>query len=122
LTIVVLVLAVVRRRNRSCGRDRLLLAVNVRAHRPHDESQNNAADAPRFARILARAVALTAPKRLEQARARRNIAQALRAEIEEAKEVYEEQFGRAQQGADDHFREALVRVLARGDEAALGEG
>ncbi len=81
---------------------------------PQDEAASHA-------ELLVSEIALYNSDVLVRARRERNIIPSLREDIERAQALFDKRSGPSEPGSPDHFRQALVAILAQGDEGALGE-
>ncbi len=81
---------------------------------PEDEAANHAT-------LLVSELALYNRPELDRAREERNIIPSLREDIERAQAKFDKRCGPLDPGSPDYFRQALVTILAEGDEGALGE-
>lgn len=76
-------------------------------------------DARRFARLLIEEICLYHPDEVDAGRSKRDLHDRLRDEIERARKMYEQRVASDVRSKGDFFGEALVKVLAAGDAAAL---
>jgi len=89
------------------------------AERPPEEEARHE-EARRFARLLVSEIKLYNPEEVERGRANNDIYQRLKDDIDRSLEMYEKRVSEDIRASQDYFREALVRILADGDEDALG--
>jgi hypothetical protein len=75
-------------------------------------------DAKRFARLLVSEIKLYNEAKVEEGRKNKDIYDQLKDDIERSRKLYSERYPGAPPG---YFNEELVRVLAGGDEGALGQ-
>ncbi|MBP7146211.1 MAG: hypothetical protein KBD01_01615 [Acidobacteria bacterium] len=79
-------------------------------------------DARRFARLLMEEICLYHGDKVDEGRARRDILARLSEELDRARQLFEQRVPVEVRQKGEFFDEALVRVLAGGDPAALGTG
>jgi hypothetical protein len=75
-------------------------------------------DAKRFARLLVSEIKLYNEAKVEEGRKNKDVYHQLRDDIERSRKLYSERYPGAPPG---YFNEELIRVLAGGDERALGQ-
>ena len=78
-------------------------------------------DAMRFARLLISEIKLYNEAKVQQGRQKRGIYNMLRDDIERSRQLYSERVSSDIRDATNYFNEELVRILADGDAAALGQ-
>ena len=93
------------------------VAATVESVDPEQEALRE--EALRFARLLVSEIVLYNAAELEEGRRLKNIYARLKDEIDRSHQMFEERFSSRGPGANDFFRNELVRVLAEGDETAL---
>jgi len=76
--------------------------------------------ARRLARLLVSEIRLYNEEQVEEGRRHNDIYSRLRDDIDRSRQMYEERVDPAVLGTADYFREELVRILAAGDDEALG--
>lgn len=76
-------------------------------------------DARRFARLLVEEICLYHPEQVDAGRSKRDLGERLADEIDRARKMYEQRVSASVRSKGDFFGEALVKVLAAGDAAAL---
>jgi hypothetical protein len=86
----------------------------VEAEEPADKQHD---DAKRFARLLVSEIKLYNESKVEEGRRNKDVYNQLREDIERSRKLYSERYPDAPPG---YFNGELVRVLAGGDEGALG--
>jgi len=90
----------------------------VEERAPEEEAKHE--EARRFARLLVSEIKLYNPEEVERGRANNDIYQRLKDDIDRSLEMYEKRVSEEVRTRHDYFREALIRILADGDEDALG--
>jgi hypothetical protein len=77
-------------------------------------------EARRLARLLVSEIRLYNEEQVEEGRRNRDIYDRLRDDIERSRQMYEERIDDRVRGTTDYFDQELVRILAAGDDDALG--
>ncbi|NOZ79326.1 MAG: hypothetical protein GXP48_09175, partial [Acidobacteria bacterium] len=77
-------------------------------------------EAERFARLLVSEIKLYNPDEVERGKEAKDLYQRLKEDIDRSREMYDTRVSEAIRSSRDYFREQLVRILADGDEEALG--
>ncbi len=85
---------------------------------PEDRAAHE--EAERFARLLVSEIKLYNPEEVEHGKAAKDLYQRLKEDIDRSREMYENRISESVRSSRDYFREQLVRILADGDEEALG--
>ncbi len=88
------------------------------APEPGDEAEHE--EARRFARLLVSEIKLYNPEEVERGRANKDLYQRLKEDIDRSREMFDRRIPESVRSVRDYFREELVRILADGDEDALG--
>jgi hypothetical protein len=88
------------------------------AAEPEAPADKQHEDAKRFARLLVSEIKLYNESKVEEGRKNRDVYSQLKEDIERSRKLYTERYPDAPPG---FFNDELVRVLAGGDEAALGQ-
>ncbi len=78
-------------------------------------------DARRFARLLMEEIYLYHSDKVESGRGSKDVLSRLGDEVERARVYYEQRIAKDVRDSGNYFHEAMVKVLAGGDAAALGE-
>jgi hypothetical protein len=84
-----------------------------------EETSPEIEDARRFARLLVEEICLYHGTRVEEGRENQDLLERLADEIERARTMYEQRIEEDVRNRGDFFGEALVKILAAGDRAAL---
>ncbi|GEM_PF-820446 len=87
---------------------------------PESGEQAQHEEARRFARLLVSEIKLYNPEEVERGRANNDLYQRLKEDIDRSREMFERRIPESIRSSRDYFREELVRILADGDEDALG--
>lgn len=96
------------------------VAEEVRAPAPDAELSNRAR---RFARLLVDEIILYNQQKVEDGRAKHDLYERLRDDIEKSRAAYQKRYGAlAEAGTPDYFREEIVAKLANNDRELLGSG
>jgi hypothetical protein len=77
-------------------------------------------EARRLARLLVSEIRLYNEEQVEEGRRQRDLYDRLRDDIERSRQMYEERIDDRVRGTTDYFDQELVRILAAGDDDALG--
>lgn len=77
-------------------------------------------EAERFARLLVSEIKLYNPDEVERGKEAKDLYQRLKEDIDRSREMYDTRVSAAIRSSRDYFREQLIRILADGDEEALG--
>ena len=77
--------------------------------------------AKRFAKLLVEEIQLYNQAKVAEGRARRDLYDRLRSDIEKSRAAYQKRYGGVIRDAD-YFTDALIRILAANDRALLGSG
>ena len=85
---------------------------------PEEEADHE--EARRFARLLVSEIKLYNPEEVERGRQDHDLYRRLKEDIDRSREMYEKRVPDNVRAARDYFHEELVRILADGDEDALG--
>ena len=85
-----------------------------------DEDRRRQADARRFAHLLVSELLLYNEPAVVQGRRHRDLYARLQTEIERSRQAFASRFPAMISGPNDFFRQELVRLLAQGDPALLG--
>ena len=85
---------------------------------PEDEARHE--EARRFARLLVSEIKLYNEDEVERGRAGNDLYQRLQDDIERSREMFEKRIPAEVRADQDFFHEELVRILADGDDGALG--
>jgi len=85
---------------------------------PDEEAEHE--EARRFARLLVSEIKLYNPEEVERGRQGHDLYRRLREDVDRSREMYEKRVTEGVRAARDYFHEELVRILADGDEEALG--
>ncbi len=87
---------------------------------PATEEQAQHEEARRFARLLVSEIKLYNPEEVDRGRANKDLYQRLKEDIDRSREMFDRRIPESVRSSRDYFREELVRILADGDEDALG--
>ena len=85
------------------------------------ETRKQHEDAKRFARLLVSEIKLYNEAKVQQARQQRGIYKMLKDDIERSRQLYSERVSTDIRESTKYFDDELIRILAAGDEAALGQ-
>jgi len=85
------------------------------------ETQKQHEDAKRFARLLVSEIKLYNEAKVQQGREQKGIYSMLKDDIERSRQLYAERVSANIRESTNYFDEYLVRILADGDAAALGQ-
>jgi len=85
------------------------------------ETKKQHEDAKRFARLLVSEIKLYNEAKVQQARQQRGIYAMLKDDIERSKQLYSERVSTEIRESTNYFDDELIRILADGDQAALGQ-
>ncbi len=77
-------------------------------------------EARRLARLLVTEIKLYNEEQVEQGRRSGDIYRRLQEDIDRSRQIFEDRIDEKVRGDNDYFRDALVRILAAGDESLLG--
>ncbi len=77
-------------------------------------------EAERFARLLVSEIKLYNPEEVARGKESKDLYQRLKDDIDRSREMYEARISKTIQSSHDYFRDQLVKILADGDEEALG--
>ena len=75
----------------------------------------------RFARLLVSEIKLYNESKVQQGRATRELYELLRDDIERSRQLYKERVSEGIRTVTNYFNDELVRILADGDEGAMGQ-
>jgi hypothetical protein len=78
-------------------------------------------DAMRFARLLVSEIKLYNEAKVQQGRSSRGLYELLRDDIERSRQLYRERVPEPIRQSTNYFNAELVRILADGDEGAMGQ-
>jgi hypothetical protein len=78
-------------------------------------------DAKRFARLLISEIKLYNEAKVQQGRKQQGVYELLKDDIERSRQLYFERVSSSIRDSTNYFNEELVRILAEGDESALGQ-
>lgn len=87
-----------------------------------DEEETAHEEARRFARLLVSEIKLYNEGEVEEGRQSGDLYQRLRRDLDRSRDMYMKRVHPAVQGSADYFHDEVVRILAKGDSALLGEG
>ena len=87
--------------------------------RPSEEDARHE-EARRFARLLVSEIKLYNEEEVDNGRENRDLYHRLKEDIDRSREMYEKRIAAEVREDDDYFHDELVRILADGDEDALG--
>ncbi|HUK13116.1 MAG TPA: hypothetical protein VLW17_07415 [Thermoanaerobaculaceae bacterium] len=90
----------------------------VAVRSPEEERKHE--EAKRFARLLVSEIRLYNEPAVQTGKASRDIYQRLKEDIDRSREMYEQRVGADVRAHSNYFFDELVRILADGDQAALG--
>jgi hypothetical protein len=90
-----------------------------RAVAPEDQKAHD--DAKRFARLVVSEIKLYNEAKVTEGRKTKDIYERLKEDIERGRQMYHDRVPPAVRDVSDYFRDELVRILAGGDPAALGQ-
>jgi hypothetical protein len=85
------------------------------------ESRKKHEEAQRFARLLVSEIKLYNESKVQQGRAGRELYELLRDDIERSRQLYRERVSESIRSSTNYFNDELVRILADGDEGAMGQ-
>ena len=85
------------------------------------ETRKQHEDAKRFARLLVSEIKLYNEAKVQQARQQRGVYALLKDDIERSRQLYSERVSTDIRESTKYFDDELIRILADGDEAALGQ-
>ena len=85
------------------------------------ETKKQHEDAKRFARLLVSEIKLYNEAKVQQARQQRGIYAMLKDDIERSRQLYSERVSTDIRESTKYFEDELIRILADGDQAALGQ-
>jgi hypothetical protein len=85
------------------------------------ESRKKHEEAQRFARLLVSEIKLYNESKVQQGRAGRELYDLLRDDIERSRQLYRERVAESIRVATNYFNDELIRILADGDEGAMGQ-
>lgn len=85
------------------------------------ETRKKHEEAQRFARLLVSEIKLYNESKVQQGRASRDLYEQLRDDIERSRQLYRERVAEAIRVSTNYFNDELVRILADGDEGAMGQ-
>ncbi len=87
-----------------------------------DDAGNDALreEARRLARLLVTEIKLYNEEQVEQGRRSGDIYRRLQEDIDRSRQIFEDRIDESVRGDSDYFKDALVRILAAGDESLLG--
>jgi hypothetical protein len=91
-----------------------LSALDPETRKKHEEAQ-------RFARLLVSEIKLYNESKVQQGRASRDLYDLLRDDIERSRQLYRERVAESIRVGTNYFNDELVRILADGDEGAMGQ-
>jgi hypothetical protein len=84
------------------------------------EEEAKLEEARRFARLLVSEIKLYNEEDVEKGRAAKDLGERLKEDIERSREMYEKRISQEIRQQHDYFHDELVRILADGDDEALG--
>jgi hypothetical protein len=84
------------------------------------ETRKKHEEAQRFARLLVSEIKLYNESKVQQGRASHDLYDQLRDDIERSRQLYRERVAEAIRVGTNYFNDELVRILAEGDESAMG--
>jgi hypothetical protein len=90
-----------------------LEALDPEARKKHEEAQ-------RFARLLVSEIKLYNEAKVKQGQKSRDLYDLLRDDIERSRQLYRERVAESIRVTTNYFNDELVRILAEGDEGAMG--
>ena len=96
-----------------------LAGVEAPAPAPVDEEVH--ARARRFARLLVDEIKLYNEEKVVEGREHRDLYQRLKDDIQKSRAAYDRRYGQSAAASANYFEQELVRTLAQGDAALLGE-
>lgn len=85
------------------------------------ETRKKHEEAQRFARLLVSEIKLYNESKVQQGRASRDLYDLLRDDIERSRQLYRERVSENIRVSTNYFNDELVRILADGDEGAMGQ-
>jgi hypothetical protein len=85
------------------------------------ETRKKHEEAQRFARLLVSEIKLYNESKVQQGRSSRDLYDLLRDDIERSRQLYRERVAESIRVATNYFNDELVRILADGDEGAMGQ-
>jgi hypothetical protein len=85
------------------------------------ENRKKHEEAQRFARLLVSEIKLYNESKVQQGRAGRELYDLLRDDIERSRQLYRERVAENIRVATNYFNDELIRILADGDEGAMGQ-
>ena len=91
-----------------------LEALDPETRKKHEEAQ-------RFARLLVSEIKLYNEAKVKQGQKSRDLYDLLRDDIERSRQLYRERVAEAIRVSTNYFNDELVRILAEGDEGAMGQ-
>jgi hypothetical protein len=89
-------------------------ALDPETRKKHEEAQ-------RFARLLVSEIKLYNEAKVKQGQKSRDLYDLLRDDIERSRQLYRERVAESIRGNTNYFNDELVRILAEGDEGAMGQ-
>jgi hypothetical protein len=95
-------------------------AAKLREVLPLNEEEKLHSDARRFARLLISEIKLYNEKQVAEGRARKDLYDRLRRDVERSRDMYEKRVSPAVSRKTDYFHEEIVKILAANDPSALG--
>jgi hypothetical protein len=85
------------------------------------ETRKRHEEAQRFARLLVSEIKLYNESKVQQGRSSRDLYDLLRDDIERSRQLYRERVAESIRVGTNYFNDELVRILADGDEGAMGQ-
>jgi hypothetical protein len=85
------------------------------------ETRKKHEEAQRFARLLVSEIKLYNESKVQQGRSSRDLYDLLRDDIERSRQLYRERVAESIRVGTNYFNDELVRILADGDEGAMGQ-
>jgi hypothetical protein len=89
-------------------------ALDPETRKKHEEAQ-------RFARLLVSEIKLYNEAKVKQGQKTRNLSDLLRDDIERSRQLYRERVAENIRVSTNYFNDEIVRILAEGDEGAMGQ-
>lgn len=83
-------------------------------------SDSGSEEAQRLARLLVTEIKLYNEEAVEEGRRNANIYARLQEDIDRSRQIFEDRIEESTRAQEDHFKQALVKILAGGDPALLG--
>jgi hypothetical protein len=93
----------------------------VEAPKPALDDEETHARARRFARLLVDEIKLYNEEKVVEGREHRDLYARLKEDIDKSRAAYDRRYGQSAAASSNYFQQELVRILAQGDAALLGD-